>query len=505
MNSILLFSDTKPTSLESVRVLRQSLSKILKNLEINATVSNQCLLCFSEWSTNLVLHPIQPSKTISLVLRKSSSQWQIDIIDDGIPWDPTEQHQEANLSEFSLKCGGRGIDIIQNQTDDIRYQTTTKNNTLSLLWDRIPSQKEPHILIVEDDVIQSKILQAYLNSDFSITAKTNGREALQFLQHNSVDLIISDIQMPEMSGLELRSQLEKENNFSIPFIFLSHIQDTNTVNYAAELGIDDFLQKPVQKTQLLHSITRVLGRFHQVYHALSEQLNQKITHTLLPRIETHSKKWKLATQQRTAGQGGGDFTLSRVNNDNTLLLLADVMGHDESATFFSYAYAGYVRGLMQHADLTQPSQLLSQLSNNAFKDQLLSQTMLTACCLSFIGDDTIKISSAGHPKPLHITPERINVINTEGTLPGLLPNTHYQETTISIKHGERLALFTDGLFESGDTTSERETLERAIKEQLIGTLHLPLEQAINQVIKTFDTLAGTPPNDDALLLLIENQ
>ncbi|TDM51834.1 SpoIIE family protein phosphatase [Aliivibrio fischeri] len=505
MNSTLLFSDTKPTSLESVRVLRQSLSKILKNLEINTTISNQCLLCFSEWSTNLVLHPIQPSKNISLTLRKSNSHWKIDIIDDGIPWDPTEQHKESELSEFSLKCGGRGIDIIQDQTDDIRYKSTIENNTLSLLWERSPSHKQPHILIVEDDAIQSKLLQAYLKSDFSITTKINGREALKFLQHNSVDLIISDIQMPEMSGLELRSQLEKENNFSIPFIFLSRIQDTNTVNYAAELGIDDFLQKPVQKTQLIHSITRVLGRFHQVYHALSEQLNQKITHTLLPQVETHSDKWKLITQQRTAGQGGGDFTLSRANNNNTLLLLADVMGHDESAKFFAYAYAGYVRGLMQHADLTQPSKLLSQLSNNAFKDQLLSQTMLTACCLSFIGDDTIKISSAGHPKPLHITPERINIIDTEGTLPGLLPKTHYQEATISIKKGERLALFTDGLFESGDTTSERETLEKTIKKQLLETLHLPIEQAIDQIIKTFDALAGTPPNDDALLLLIENQ
>nr|WP_235690502.1 PP2C family protein-serine/threonine phosphatase [Aliivibrio fischeri] len=181
------------------------------------------------------------------------------------------------------------------------------------------------------------------------------------------------------------------------------------------------------------------------------------------------------------------------------------MGHDESAKFFAYAYAGYVRGLIQHADLTQPSKLLSQLSNNAFKDQLLSQTMLTACCLSFIGDDTIKISSAGHPKPLHITPERINIIDAEGTLPGLLPKTHYQEATISIKKGERLALFTDGLFESGDTTSERETLEKTIKKQLLETLHLPIEQAIDQIIKTFDALAGTPPNDDALLLLIENQ
>ncbi|MDD9179343.1 MULTISPECIES: PP2C family protein-serine/threonine phosphatase [Aliivibrio] len=199
------------------------------------------------------------------------------------------------------------------------------------------------------------------------------------------------------------------------------------------------------------------------------------------------------------------------DENTTQLLLADVMGHDESAKFFAYAYAGYIRGLMQSTKRSQPAQLLSVLSDNAFNDQLLSQTMLTSCCVSLTSESSVKLSSAGHPAPLHIkksdpaSQASLITISTEGTLLGLLPHTQYKETEVTLQKGERLILFTDGLFESGNSISERETLEKAIKEQLINTINLPLEVAIETVMQTFDSLAGTPPNDDALLLIIEKQ
>lgn len=504
-DSILLFENTQPTSLEAIRILRLSLSKILDRLDVQKTVKNPCLLCFSEWSTNLVLHPKNPSKSITIALRKTKHHWQLDIIDDGEAWDPTAQPSNPDIGDFSLKCGGRGIDIIQSQTHTTAYHSFDTHNLFSMTWIRENHQKRPHILIVEDDVIQCKLYSAYLNQQFELTLTNNGKEALDFLKNNTVDLIVSDIQMPEMGGLELRQHLEQDKDISIPFIFLSHLQDTTTVNSAVDLGIDDYLEKPIKKDQLLYTIQRVLARFNQVYQSLSKQVNQKITHTLLPQIEIHSPHWKLAIQQRNTGHGGGDFVLSMDDDDITQILLADVMGHDESAKFFAYAYAGYIRGLMQNSDLKHPAQLLSTLSNNAFKDQILSQTMLTSCCVSLLNSNTLAISSAGHPPPIHITNRGLSIINVEGTLPGLLPNTTYQETKITLQQKERIAFFTDGLFESGDSLSERETLEKAVKQQLINTFDLPIESAMEHIMQTFDSLAGTPPNDDALLLILEKQ
>lgn len=510
-DSILLFENTQPTSLGSVRVLRQSLSKILDRLDLQQTFKHQCLLCFSEWSTNLVLHPIQPSQYITVALRKTKTHWQLSVTDDGEAWDPTLISSNNDIGEFSLKCNGRGIDIIQSQTDDVSYHTIEDKHTFTMKWLREDDQRKPRLLIVEDDMTQCRLYQAYLQAQFHVTIKSNGEEALSFLKNDTVDLIISDIQMPKMGGLELRQRLESKNAFSIPFIFLSHLQDDNTLMDAADLGIDDYLEKPIKKDALIRSILRVLARFNQVYRSLSQQVNQKITHTLLPQVELNSSDWKLAIQQRNTGHGGGDFVLSMSDEQTTQLLLADVMGHDESAKFFAYAYAGYIRGLMQNTDLTKPAQLLSLLSNNAFKDQILSQTMLTGCCISLTNKSEVQISSAGHPAPLHITKTeltpktQLTTVSTEGTLLGLLPYIQYKETQITMKKGERLVLFTDGLFESGNSISERETLEKTIKEQLVKTIDLPIELAIETVMNTFDSLAGTPPNDDALLLIIEKQ
>ena len=196
-DSILLFENTQPTSLEAIRVLRLSLSKILDRLDVQKTVKNPCLLCFSEWSTNLVLHPNNPSKSITIALRKTKHHWQLDIIDDGEAWDPTAQPSNTDIGDFSLKCGGRGIDIIQSQTHTTAYHSFDTHNLFSMTWIRENHQKRPHILIVEDDVIQCKLYSAYLNQQFDITLTNNGKEALDFLKNNTVDLIVSDIQMPK--------------------------------------------------------------------------------------------------------------------------------------------------------------------------------------------------------------------------------------------------------------------------------------------------------------------
>ncbi|MCP4954382.1 MAG: serine/threonine-protein phosphatase, partial [Photobacterium aquimaris] len=119
--------------------------------------------------------------------------------------------------------------------------------------------------------------------------------------------------------------------------------------------------------------------------------------------------------------------------------------------------------------------------------------------------NTITLSCAGHPYPMHIHHKRLYPVKVEGTLPGLLPHTEYETSSITLKKNERLILLTDGLFESGNTITERETLERAIKKHLVITANLPLNVALDKIMQVFDSLAGTPPNDDALLLIIEKK
>ena len=224
-----------------------------------------------------------------------------------------------------------------------------------------------------------------------------------------------------------------------------------------------------------------------------------------PIVPATSHNWNLQLRSRNTGVGGGDMILQKDFDSHLLLALVDIMGHDEVSKFFSYAYGGYLRGLMSTLDTSEatPSRLLQSLSDSALEDELLSQITLTCCTMAFEPEGRMTLASAGHPSPLHITRESVTDVPVGGMLPGLLEDIQYEAVSLQLAQGERLAIFTDGLYESADDNEGRHHLENVIKEEMQKTLSLPLSEAIDQIMNTFDKLAGTPPNDDTLLLLIE--
>ena len=74
---------------------------------------------------------------------------------------------------------------------------------------------------------------------------------------------------------------------------------------------------------------------------------------------------------------------------------------------------------------------------------------------------------------------------------------------MTLSKGERLAIYTDGIFESGGTAQRRKNLETVMRTALSDTLSLDIEDAINQCMNSFDRHAGSKADDDATLILIE--
>ena len=113
------------------------------------------------------------------------------------------------------------------------------------------------------------------------------------------------------------------------------------------------------------------------------------------------------------------------------------------------------------------------------------------------------MASAGHPPPLLISADNIQTIPIGGTLPGLIADNPYQNTELTIKHGQRMAFYTDGLFDSAANNDARSELQERITEALLATVSMPIAQSLQQVMKVFDHITAAQPSDDALLLLIE--
>ncbi len=118
------------------------------------------------------------------------------------------------------------------------------------------------ILCVEDDRECSELLREELEErGFKVILAYDGRQALSLLQESKVDLIIADINMPEMSGFELLKELNKisSDSATVPFIFLTGLSDRESALTGRTLGADDYLQKPVDFDILQTIIEARLG------------------------------------------------------------------------------------------------------------------------------------------------------------------------------------------------------------------------------------------------------
>lgn len=124
------------------------------------------------------------------------------------------------------------------------------------------------ILVVEDERDLNGIIAKYLKKEgFGVDRALDGSEALDFLDVGDYDLVISDIMLPELDGLEMLKYMRKRNNRT-PLLFLTAKDSLDDIVAVLDLGADDYLVKPFEFKELMARI-RVLMRRN---HGLSENI-----------------------------------------------------------------------------------------------------------------------------------------------------------------------------------------------------------------------------------------
>lgn len=113
------------------------------------------------------------------------------------------------------------------------------------------------ILIVEDDSLVLNSLEFYLKKEnHDVIISVDGIDALNKLEEQKPDLIITDIMMPYVSGLELIQQIKEKFDDQIPIIVISSLGNEDTVLEAFSLGANDFLTKPIKIDELNTRLNR---------------------------------------------------------------------------------------------------------------------------------------------------------------------------------------------------------------------------------------------------------
>ncbi|PIU32927.1 MAG: response regulator [Syntrophobacteraceae bacterium CG07_land_8_20_14_0_80_61_8] len=121
-----------------------------------------------------------------------------------------------------------------------------------------------NILIVDDSASMRKIIRKTLSlSGFQVGAcveAANGKEALEILQQHPVDLVLSDINMPEMNGVEFLWQLRQDPRWKqLPVVMITTETSEKIVKEAIELGARGYLRKPFRPEQIRSCLTEIMG------------------------------------------------------------------------------------------------------------------------------------------------------------------------------------------------------------------------------------------------------
>lgn len=116
------------------------------------------------------------------------------------------------------------------------------------------------VLAVDDSMTNNVLLEAVLNNKgYVMYTVLNAGEAYKILEKNHIDLIVLDLLMPEISGLDFLQQIKSHNaTKQIPVMIVSAVSDPETKHQAKELGADEYLNKPVDIDQFIKKVDHLI-------------------------------------------------------------------------------------------------------------------------------------------------------------------------------------------------------------------------------------------------------
>ncbi|MCY1262463.1 Regulator of RpoS [compost metagenome] len=389
-----------------------------------------------------------------------------------------------------------------------------------------PSAK---LLIIDDDEVVRASLAAYLeDSGFSVRQASNGLQGLQVFERDRPDLVICDLRMPQVDGLELIrriSELESET----PVIVVSGAGVMSDAVEALRLGAADYLIKPLEDLAVLeHSVRRALDRSalrleNQRYrekleaanrelqaslHLLQEDQNagRQVQMNMLPVTPWMVDGLRFAHQIIPSLYLSGDFVdYFRVDERRVAFYLADVSGHGASSAFVTVLLKFMTTRLLYESRRNgtlpefKPSEVLGHINRGLINCKLGKHvTMLGGVIDEQSGKLTYSIG--GHlPLPVLYSEGKASYLAGKGLPVGLFDEASYDDHVIELPPSFSLTLLSDGILDllPGDTLKDKEAALPEMVCEAGGSL-----DGLRQVFGLASL--GEMPDDIALLVLSRN-
>ena len=474
---------------EEVSLLRGQLGLLGRHLRWPNALVEQIQLVFAEWATNLAEHSEQTA--VPVLLQQTADRVEL-ILSDGASF-PATCDELPDLESES----GRGRWLISQMTD----QVIQDSGRTQFVWAHTQGYEGQRVLVVDDDPIVLALTQDYLSTDFNVVTAGSAEAAMKILNQHAIDLVVCDFDLPGSNGFELRRTLLLSRSTDLmPFVFISGDKDLDKKGASNTLAVDRFVQKPFLRHVIVDICHEAIKTQSLITRRLHEQfLKTSAQRTLIDTLPAHAPL-QLETHHKTTGQGGGDFFLTRENENGRFFILGDCMGHDPSSQWYAHLWVGFLRGALIAQQQNQTLEPLAKmLVDAATNDPLLDEAMLTLCLVYQSNEAWMQVTSFGHPLPVLIAPdgqpaevgEQYGMLGLGQIELSMLP----KETWTA---GMRMALFTDGVTEDPSEPPHGES-GSALMDLMKSGQSAPLDE-----LKTIIAHAHQDQEkDDATLIMLE--
>jgi serine phosphatase RsbU (regulator of sigma subunit) len=323
----------------------------------------------------------------------------------------------------------------------------------------------PLILIVDDNPANVDILQARLAANnYEIITATDGEAGLAMAREKQPDLILLDIMMPKMDGIEVSRHLKGDPSLPfMPIIMVTAKADSKDVVAGLEAGGDEYLTKPVDHAALVARVKSMLRikSLHDTVLEQSAQLNiqlktatkvQSLFWPKIPELKAGSHIWAVSVP--AAYVGGDLYDVIPLPDDSLLAYVADVSDKGVPAALIMAALSTKIRS---EAQIQSEVDKLLETVNNSTYDLTSEEGFFATIVLARYWPHSGKMQLAigGHLQPLWIVESGIgNLPQINGVSLGITPDVRYEKKEFLLSPGESVLLFTDGVIEAENEDKE---------------------------------------------------
>ena len=383
------------------------------------------------------------------------------------------------------------------------------------------------ILSVDDEAPLELLMKQYFrrkirNGEYEFYFAHNGLEALAILYQNpDIEIILSDINMPEMDGLTLLAKVNEMRNPALRVIMVSAYGDMKNIRQAMNNGAFDFATKPIDMDDLNVTIEKAIEQIKFVHesqkeHSQLESLKKDLTTArdiqqyILPQVfppfpEDSDKLDIYATMQAAKDIGGDFYDFFRIDDDHIALVIADVCGKGIPAALFMAVSRTIIRskgasGVSTAECITSSNRLLAAYS--------IDGMFLTAFYAIYnTKTGVVTYCNAGHNPP-HLLKANgtVEVLPMSGNIIiGAFEDLEYKENTLQLEHGDTLVMFTDGVTEAMSPTFEEYGGNRL--DDVLGQLAAADCQKIIESVKADITtfVEDAEQSDDITMLVLKRK